>query len=88
LIRIVALAALLVIPIVVTEATEAAQQTSAQSAFRKCTNRARVNCVVDGDTLWLRGEKIRVADIDTARDRSAQMRVGTRARKQGHPASD
>jgi len=65
LIRIVALAALLVIPIVVTEATEAAQQTSAQSAFRKCTNRARVNCVVDGDTLWLRGEKIRVADIDT-----------------------
>jgi endonuclease YncB( thermonuclease family) len=22
------------------------------------------NCVVDGDTIWLRGEKIRVADID------------------------
>ena len=65
LIRIVALAAMLVIPVGVTETAEAAQQTSAQSVFRKCANRARVNCVVDGDTLWLRGEKIRVADIDT-----------------------
>ncbi|WP_425603149.1 thermonuclease family protein [Lysobacter soli] len=27
--------------------------------------KARVNCVVDGDTIWLRGEKIRIADIDT-----------------------
>lgn len=27
--------------------------------------RVRFNCVVDGDTFWYRGEKIRVADIDT-----------------------
>lgn len=26
---------------------------------------ARVNCVVDGDTLWFNGEKIRIAEIDT-----------------------
>jgi endonuclease YncB( thermonuclease family) len=25
----------------------------------------RVTCVVDGDTFWLRGTKIRIADIDT-----------------------
>lgn len=26
---------------------------------------ARDNCVIDGDTFWYRGEKIRVADINT-----------------------
>lgn len=30
-----------------------------------CGQANRVSCVVDGDTIWLRGEKIRVADIDT-----------------------
>lgn len=32
--------------------------------FSRC-GRVRVNCVVDGDTIWLNGEKIRIADIDT-----------------------
>lgn len=32
--------------------------------LQKCGNN-RVTCVVDGDTLWLNGVKIRVADIDT-----------------------
>lgn len=27
--------------------------------------RVRRNCVVDGDTFWFQGEKIRIADIDT-----------------------
>lgn len=35
------------------------------SAIRKCETVKRITCVVDGDTLWLRGDKIRVADIDT-----------------------
>lgn len=35
------------------------------SAVQKCGTARRVTCVVDGDTLWLYGEKIRVADIDT-----------------------
>lgn len=30
-----------------------------------CGNGPRHDCVVDGDTLWLDGVKIRVADIDT-----------------------
>jgi micrococcal nuclease len=29
-----------------------------------CSGPKRVNCVVDGDTFWLNGEKIRIADID------------------------
>jgi micrococcal nuclease len=32
--------------------------------FQRCRS-IRVNCVVDGDTLWLDGLKVRVADIDT-----------------------
>ena len=35
-----------------------------QGEFRKC-GRVRINCVVDGDTIWLAGQKIRIADIDT-----------------------
>lgn len=29
-----------------------------------CDGPVRVNCVVDGDTFWFRGGKIRIADID------------------------
>jgi endonuclease YncB( thermonuclease family) len=39
---------------------------SAAAALAICPpSGARVNCVVDGDTLWLDGEKIRIAEIDT-----------------------
>ena len=30
-----------------------------------CSGYVRVTCVVDGDTLWFEGEKIRIKDIDT-----------------------
>jgi endonuclease YncB( thermonuclease family) len=33
-------------------------------SFALCAGPVRANCVVDGDTFWFRGEKIRVADID------------------------
>ncbi|WP_336985536.1 thermonuclease family protein [Altererythrobacter aquiaggeris] len=33
--------------------------------FSKCAFGSRSNCIVDGDTIWYRGEKIRIADIDT-----------------------
>ena len=35
------------------------------ASFALCGGGARVNCVVDGDTFWYAGEKIRVADINT-----------------------
>lgn len=36
-----------------------------KATFRKCDGGNRTTCVVDGDTLWIDGVKIRVADIDT-----------------------
>jgi endonuclease YncB( thermonuclease family) len=33
--------------------------------FPICDRGKRVTCVVDGDTIWYRGTKIRIADIDT-----------------------
>jgi micrococcal nuclease len=32
--------------------------------FTLCGESRRVNCVVDGDTLWFQRQKIRIADID------------------------
>lgn len=34
------------------------------AVFQRC-GRERITCVVDGDTFWLNGTKIRVSDIDT-----------------------
>lgn len=33
--------------------------------FPLCSGSGRVTCVVDGDTFWLDGAKIRIADINT-----------------------
>lgn len=33
--------------------------------FAHCSGSVRVNCVVDGDTFWYHGQKIRIADINT-----------------------
>ena len=35
-----------------------------RASFTFCDIGGGTNCVVDGDTIWLGGEKIRVADID------------------------
>lgn len=52
----------------------AAQRTNMTSEMAKlsglrpymlCSGSVRTHCVVDGDTLWHEGVKIRVADIDT-----------------------
>jgi endonuclease YncB( thermonuclease family) len=41
------------------------------AAFVLCTAAARIDCVVDGDTFWLRGEKIRIADINAPETQQA-----------------
>jgi endonuclease YncB( thermonuclease family) len=33
--------------------------------FARCSGPVRTDCVVDGDTFWYAGEKIRIADINT-----------------------
>lgn len=34
------------------------------AAFALCAQGPRTTCVVDGDTFWLNGEKVRIADIN------------------------
>jgi endonuclease YncB( thermonuclease family) len=34
------------------------------ATFTLCDGPVRTTCVVDGDTFWFRGDKIRIADID------------------------
>jgi endonuclease YncB( thermonuclease family) len=38
--------------------------TATAALFALCSNPQRVTCVVDGDTFWLHGEKVRIADIN------------------------
>jgi hypothetical protein len=38
--------------------------TGERISFRYCHTGGGYNCVVDGDTIWLKGQKIRIADID------------------------
>lgn len=51
--------------------------------FAKCGSVKRITCVVDGDTLWHEGTKIRIADIDTPEITrpgcSAERQLGERA---------
>lgn len=35
-----------------------------RAAFPICGKGRRITCIVDGDTFWLWGERIRIADID------------------------
>lgn len=54
------------------------------AAFSLCGEGPRINCVVDGDTFWAGGEKVRLADInapETARAGCAEERaLGQRAK--------
>lgn len=49
----------------VAEIRPGATAVSVVQRFSLCGSGSRVNCVVDGDTFYYRGEKIRVADINT-----------------------
>lgn len=51
--------------------------------FSVCSGPVRTNCVVDGDTFWYAGEKIRIADINTPEvsepECQAEARLGAQA---------
>ena len=56
----------LLAPLVATAAALSAPAPDLEAArFARCGAAARVTCVVDGDTFWYRGAKIRLADINT-----------------------
>lgn len=76
----VAIAAMLVFPgKLQTGAVPALQE----ERFAACTYLARRNCVIDGDTFYFHGEKIRIADIDAPETSGAQCdfeaKLGARA---------
>lgn len=45
-------------------AASGGQAQGIRASFSYCYVGGGYNCVVDGDTIWLKGQKIRVADID------------------------
>ena len=45
------------------------------AAFALCPDGPRNTCVVDGDTFWLQGEKVRIADINAPETHSAQCPI-------------
>jgi micrococcal nuclease len=56
------------------------------AAIALCAQGPRITCVVDGDTFWLHGEKVRIADINApevqgARCPSERMRGQAAARR-------
>lgn len=54
-----------------------------RASFARCEGPVRINCVVDGDTFWYGGQKVRIADINTPEvsepDCAAEARLGARA---------
>ena len=42
------------------------------SAFALCAEGPRTTCVVDGDTFWIDGEKVRIADINAPETHGAR----------------
>jgi endonuclease YncB( thermonuclease family) len=56
--------------------------------FGYCYVGGGYNCVVDGDTLWLKGEKIRIADIDAPETHdyhcTSEKELGDRATSRLH----
>jgi endonuclease YncB( thermonuclease family) len=44
--------------------SHAASGEGTRANFSLCFTGGGTNCVVDGDTIWLQGRKIRIADID------------------------
>lgn len=57
-------------------------------SFRYCFTGGGTNCVVDGDTIWLRGVKIRIADIDAPETHdprcASEKQLGDRATRRLH----
>jgi micrococcal nuclease len=43
-----------------------------QAQFSQCGGPVRFNCIIDGDTFWYQGRKIRIADINTPETDQAQ----------------
>lgn len=67
--------------------SETAATMTARS-FSICSTGARVDCIVDGDTFWISGQKVRIADINTPEISSPACRrereLGEQAKRRLH----
>lgn len=54
-----------VVGLTVPASTSSRTAAQAATSFHICHTGGGTNCVVDGDTAWVNGVKVRVADIDT-----------------------
>jgi micrococcal nuclease len=65
--------------------TLASNLASTSARFELCGQGARTNCVVDGDTIWYRGVKIRFATIDAPEIHdykcSTELALGERSKR-------
>lgn len=63
-----------------------------RTSFGYCHIGGGYNCVVDGDTIWLKGEKIRIADIDAPETHdyrcASEKELGDRATRRLHQLLD
>ena len=59
-----ALLLFLLVPFAAFAATPGETSDREAAHFGRCTGPHRVTCVVDGDTFWYLGDKIRIADIN------------------------
>ena len=70
-----------------TDPLEAAT-TGERVRFRYCFTGGGYDCVVDGDTIWLKGVKIRIADIDAPETHDprceSEKQLGDRATRRLH----
>lgn len=69
--------------LIMAEPVHAAQPDSERARFDLCSTAPRVTCVVDGDTFWYGGTKVRIADINTPETSqpgcAAEAQLGHRA---------
>ena len=75
-------------PVAPTEADATTVDAPASVNFSFCHTGGGQNCVVDGDTIWFQGQKIRIADIDTPETHDPrcpeELALGNQATKRLH----
>ena len=87
IIKLMLVAMIAVCPAVQTQVSDKAYANESRSQvdehFQMCARSSHKACVVDGDTIWLHGQKIRIADIDTPEVSeprcSTELALGNRA---------
>ncbi|MBD9372003.1 thermonuclease family protein [Rhizobium sp. ARZ01] len=67
------------------ELAKAAAMVAVKRSFKVCGDGSRITCVIDSDTFWLDGLKIKIADVDTPQvgepGCASEAELGTRARQ-------